>query len=412
MTDYAGGIGDALGSLLHAVGLGFGAYGQKRQEQQQRQHQATALEKIAPGYGGALSQLSPEDRKVALDKFIEDPVARLFRNRLEGGTNHGFAEGDYPGLAKLYEGSSHTQMVGRPGLEAGTLGGLQKLGILPSSSEEMAPGGDLAQARQRQMQIQAPGLGEDEENYLAAAGKTQLASQLQRNRLEREKTELKISEARRKEGREDSKEYNDFVSKAGRKAKNQLPLIKRSQRLIQEGDNPNPAFWAGLKFFDLDFPSFLSADAQERQKLIVGLLGDVKDTFGSRPPLGEIEIFMRGLPDLVNTPEGALRALRNMEIMSEIALNTDKVRRQVIKENGGTRPGDLEDRVEELTEAYNQKKWDEFINGPVGSQSSQSSIPPAPKGYVNVRSANGEIGTIPQDKLEKFLSNKAGTLLE
>src|ERR1044072_2209634 len=88
-------------------------------------------------------------------------------------------------------------------------------------------------------------------------------------------------------------------------------------------------------------------DTQEFEKLSTDFVKDAKQFFGSRITEAEVQLFLKTVPSLSQTNEGKRRVIRNMRIFNEAAELKQKAKNQIIKENGGTRPANLESLIDD-----------------------------------------------------------------
>lgn len=152
----------------------------------------------------------------------------------------------------------------------------------------------------------------------------------------------------------ETKPFYDEITKGARAANNNNKRLDRMQELVERGNLVGSA-WGSL--FDaafngifgagIDFHSLLHPDSQEFRKLSNDFLKDAKDTFGSRLTNYDVKTFLATVPTLSQTDAGKLRVIRNLRSFNEAALARKKAMDEVIKENGGRRPANLDTLVDE-----------------------------------------------------------------
>ena len=103
----------------------------------------------------------------------------------------------------------------------------------------------------------------------------------------------------------------------------------------------------GIFGLGIDLHSLLHPDSQEFRKLSSDFLKDAKDTFGSRLTNYDVKTFLSTVPTLSQSDAGKLRVIRNLRSFNEAALARKKALDDIIKENGGRRPANLDTLVEE-----------------------------------------------------------------
>lgn len=145
--------------------------------------------------------------------------------------------------------------------------------------------------------------------------------------------------------------------------------IGRMEKLIKEGKVDTAAFSSLLDAVEkgtfgavnLDF--LRSTDSQEFKKLSTEFLKDARYLFGSKITQGEIQLFMKMIPTLNQTDAGKMRVIRNMKIYNEAADLRKSAMDQIIKENKGIRPRDLNSLIEKRIGKRMEILGDKFKEG-------------------------------------------------
>ena len=141
--------------------------------------------------------------------------------------------------------------------------------------------------------------------------------------------------------------------------------LDKMETTLEDGDLNSPATVAVLdtisSIFKLDLHgAFLTANSQEFIKLSKDFLKDAKKFFGARVTQGEINLFLKTIPNLLQSDEGKLRLIRNMRNFNESKKIKHKAMRDIIKENNGYSPRNLKSLVEKRTEKDTQRLAKEF----------------------------------------------------
>ena len=103
-------------------------------------------------------------------------------------------------------------------------------------------------------------------------------------------------------------------------------------------------------------------DTEEFEKLSADFVKNAKDYFPGRVTNTELEAFLKTIPTLSNTDNGKKSIIRNMKIMNKAANIRAKSMKDIIKENRGRRPENLEILVEERSRPELDRIGDEFKN--------------------------------------------------
>jgi len=92
-------------------------------------------------------------------------------------------------------------------------------------------------------------------------------------------------------------------------------------------------------------------------------LKGAKAIFGSRVTEGEIKLFLQTVPDLNMTDEGKKRIIHNMELFAKGARIEYDIMNEIIEENGGNRPKNLEALVSKRADPILDELAEEFKKG-------------------------------------------------
>lgn len=110
-----------------------------------------------------------------------------------------------------------------------------------------------------------------------------------------------------------------------------------------------------------------SKEDQEFTKLTLGsFLPKMKDIFGARVAIQEMQVFMDSIPSLSQTDEGKRAIIKNMRLTNDAWKYIKKTKDRIIAENGGKIPYDLKARIDKATDPYLNKLAEQF----------QTNIPP------------------------------------
>lgn len=189
--------------------------------------------------------------------------------------------------------------------------------------------------------------------------KSELFKEAHKSLIEDRKLALKERQFDREDQREIDKETLPFYqesTKSGKVAAHNDRTLNRVEELVKRGNLGSPILNSSLdtlaKGFgylgvSLDLNHLKTADAQELEKLSTEFIKGAKDIFGSRLTDLDLRTYLKGIPNLMQTREGMLRVIANMRISNDIEKLRSKTMEQIIQENGGKRPRNLEFLVEE-----------------------------------------------------------------
>jgi hypothetical protein len=161
------------------------------------------------------------------------------------------------------------------------------------------------------------------------------------------------------------KEHKDFTDEIFHKkegAHTTKMTVGRMQTLNREGKLIDPTAYNVLKKNGWDIPGLMTADTNEFIKLQQVFLQHMKDIFGSRISISEMEQFIQGIPSLMQTPEGRERVFRNFSIMADIDEEKARVLEN-IEDQYGYQPENLKSIVDRRMDPYYDQKTKEFVEG-------------------------------------------------
>lgn len=106
-----------------------------------------------------------------------------------------------------------------------------------------------------------------------------------------------------------------------------------------------------------------SPNTEEYEKLTADFIRDAKNVFGARITDADLAAFMQMIPSLAVSDSGKLQIIKNMKNFNEATHIKAKVMKDIIKENNGNRPANLEVLVEERAEPELEKLAQDFTKG-------------------------------------------------
>ena len=111
-------------------------------------------------------------------------------------------------------------------------------------------------------------------------------------------------------------------------------------------------------------PKFVgSKEDQEFTKLSLGFMDKLKDIFGGRIAIQEMQMYMDSIPTLAMTDEGKKQVINDMRMVTEGWKHKKAIKDKIVAENKGRYPADIEQRVEELSKPYMDRLSKRFVEG-------------------------------------------------
>lgn len=191
---------------------------------------------------------------------------------------------------------------------------------------------------------------------------------------------LKQSAEKQKEINKETLPFVTETKKAYKSAVDSDLRLDRMEQLINSGRLSYP-LWAslvktvgkGIFGFGLDLSSLLTPESQEFNKLQQDFLRSAKDIFGSRISNYEIEQYLKALPDLSQSTEGKKRVIEDLRSFNKAAKARYNAMIEIIKENRGMRPADLEEQIDERVNPLLDQLSSQFKKGYEGAYANQPS---------------------------------------
>ena len=178
--------------------------------------------------------------------------------------------------------------------------------------------------------------------------------QIAKLQQQKELAEQNLSASEQRESNKETKPVYEKIKKEYKASKDSEKRLGRMKELIKKGNLPNAAWGSALKTlsdgifgFGIDLKFLTHPDSQEFNKLSKDFVKNAKDYFGSRLTDNDLNVFLQTIPDLSLTDEGKIRVINNLESFDKAADLRYNAMKEIIKENSGKRPSDLEERIED-----------------------------------------------------------------
>jgi len=320
-------IPSPLTRLLTGFGTGLGSGLQEGIKQfQDRRAIQGGLEKIGLSKEKAegISRLSPELQKLALggtSGIAGKDLSPLLRNL-------GMPEDKAAALGKLFSsvglgGQTEVVKLGLDMLQRGGVGSQEPGTTSPQVTPDVGgqtAGRELPLGDSRQGQE-----GEKKPDEGIFKGLTP------KERVARENDILKSNEPKLQE-----------LSEKINSTKERILDFDRLQNIFTEASDKLPSSFTSA-FFDLEGESglsnfgrsMLSTEAQEASKIVINQLRGLKNTLGSQITGFEVKTYLKGLPGLLNTPEGRKRVAKQISTINQINLLGDQAILDEVEKAGG-----------------------------------------------------------------------------
>ncbi len=182
-------------------------------------------------------------------------------------------------------------------------------------------------------------------------------------RRHREMLGLKREAAEKKEISEKyklSKETRKEIVQKAAAARQDLKDLNRLEELEKEGKLDTPGYVEFLKRSGLDIPALMEPGSEEFQKVAATFMRNASTYLGGRVSNYELEQFLKTIPSLSQSPEGRKRVISNLKYITRSALEYNDAMKEVISENNGVPPYDLDEKIDTKVEKRLDKLSDMF----------------------------------------------------
>jgi hypothetical protein len=113
----------------------------------------------------------------------------------------------------------------------------------------------------------------------------------------------------------------------------------------------------------IDLSFMLAPGTHEFEKLSASFINGLQKTFGAKITNADLSAFMATIPNLSQSDEGILRIIHYNDKLNELREVRHKAGEDIIKENKGHYPRDLQNQIYGKTADKEQQIYDEIITG-------------------------------------------------
>jgi len=149
------------------------------------------------------------------------------------------------------------------------------------------------------------------------------------------------------------------------KAKNEEDaILKRIIKISEKEDSNvrNPVLSGIMRDIGIDYQGLKNGDTLELDKLARWFLRGGTKLFGGRVSNAEMYAILDQVPNALQTKEGRIRLAKQMILANKDYHDEARMLKQIIRENGGKYPLDLEIKLSERMEELNAQNAYNFIN--------------------------------------------------
>jgi hypothetical protein len=141
----------------------------------------------------------------------------------------------------------------------------------------------------------------------------------------------------------------DEISRANRVAETEELRLKQQERLVEKGNLSSPVVVKFLDSIGMPLSVLGNPDNEEYSKVEAEFVRDVSNIFPGQIRVYEIEAYMKTIPSLLNSDEGKKAIIKQRRLMNEASKIRYKAYKDILKENNGRKPRNLDILIEERT---------------------------------------------------------------
>lgn len=349
-----------LGTLL-GTGIGRGISALASQKMQQMQMRKGLEFILSPGQAKQVAMLPPQIQQEVIKRQLQTQQQQERMNLFQ--QQYGGAAAK-PGLETLLAGAQ--QQPGQPDIAPEGIPFEGATGL-----QALQPGALQQQPQQQEI----PGLpgyvpGKAASLALALGVDPGKAMQIEEKAKEYAKKEFRatkkeVIERKKYATEQENKLWDKADPYIDKMVENSNSARENNQELEQleslEGGLDSPAYTELLKGSGFDLSALKSPESQQFEKIRATFLRDMKRYFpGGKITNQEMEMFLKTLPDLSQSPEGRKRVIASLKRINNIAIQHAKAIKSVIKKNNGAPPRDLKFKVSKIMKTRLNRVAEQF----------------------------------------------------
>lgn len=198
--------------------------------------------------------------------------------------------------------------------------------------------------------------------------------------------EAKERRAQQKFAREETKKYREQVESSGNDAEEQNKTLDFMDKLVDSNKLTNPVVAEVADRYGI--LGLLSPETQLFQKALGQFLPNMANLYGARVTNQHEKIFMNTLPRINQTDAGKKKLIQMLKIENNSRIIKRDMYRQIMKENKGVPPLDINEQVDKRARPLLDKNFEDMMRLVSGDK-------------IRVRLSDGRVGLIPSDKLSQ-----------
>lgn len=227
-------------------------------------------------------------------------------------------------------------------------------------------------------------------------------------KFQREQNSIKETNTQQRHIDKTNQKWNDRIDDQAEAAFGQNGIIDAMKQLDDNNELDNPKFLAFLDRVGLNYDFLKKPGSQEFQKMRNEFLTGLKTMFGARITDRDLNIFLQGIPDLMQSKEGRSRLYKNLKLMNDSKEVYRNTRDKIVEANGGKQPSNIRSLTSQFSKQELDGIYDKLRSG-FSKHSTGSGFAKLPKPYdfpVNKRIEDSSTGKIYRNTGKKWVEEK------
>lgn len=136
--------------------------------------------------------------------------------------------------------------------------------------------------------------------------------------------------------------------------------LRQMETAVESGQLPNPMMVNLMERVGIPLGVLQNPLAENYDKNVNEFVREVKNYFPGQIRVAEIEYFMKSIPTLMNSDKGKELIIKNMQLRNEMAKERYKAYEEILEENRGRKPQNLDIKINRRTREARQRIGDEM----------------------------------------------------
>lgn len=193
-------------------------------------------------------------------------------------------------------------------------------------------------------------------------------------------------------------EFADTIIQDYKGAETSKLRLDRMTKLNESNKLTNQYAATVLDKLNLPISVLRNPDSEEFAKLEADFSRDASKYFPGQVRTAELVAFMKSIPSLMNSKEGRSRVIQNLKLVDEAKTEKFNAYKEILKENKGIPPNDLDIQVFERTKEKMEDIGRRFASG-IADSSQSNDADLLEQIYTDMIDSAGEVYRVPNNRV-------------